>query len=335
MIIALLILLIVANAIFVAVEFALVASRPGPLEKAAQQGSRGAALALKARQNLRPQLSGAQLGITASSVVLGIVAQPSLGRLFTPIFEALNAPQQFTQDISWLLAMGTAAMVQMLLGEMVPKNLAIAAPERTLQRLMPVHRLFVRAFGPIIWVLDHTAALLVRPFGSPPVDEIEYALGAPELSAIFAASQNEGTLDAFDHGLLSGSLALAQRPSKESMVPVAAMVAISQQATIAEIEQIIVTTGHTRFPVYAQNRQDLVGMVHAKELLAFGPQDQNLALPASAVRPLITATETTTRQEALVIMRKNKTHLVVLENSAGQPQGLVTMEDIVQELMGE
>jgi CBS domain containing-hemolysin-like protein len=119
------------------------------------------------------------------------------------------------------------------------------------------------------------------------------------------------------------------------MVPVTSMVTLPQQATIAECEQLILVSGHTRFPVAGQNSQEFIGMVHAKELLSFGPEEQGLPLPPAALRALVTADQSLTLEEVLRTMRQNKTHLVVLENSAGQPQGLITMEDIVQELMGE
>ena len=335
MILLLLAALILANAVFVAVEFALVASRPSLLKEAAEQGSKGASLALAARQNLRPQLSGAQLGITVSSVVLGIVAQPALGRWIDPALEKLSVPSGVSQSASWFLAMGVAAVVQMLLGEVVPKNLAIAAPERTLQRLMPLHRLFVRLLWPAIWLLDALAALAVKPFGLEAVDEIEHALGAAELSTIFAASQQKGTLDPFDHQLLSGALALAQRPASAVMVPVTSMVTLPQQATIAECEQLILATGHTRFPVSGLKNQDFVGMVHAKELLSFSSQEQDLPLPSSALRPLVVAGQNLTLEEVLRTMRQKRTHLLVLQNADGQTQGLITMEDVVQELLAD
>ena len=200
------VVLIATNAVFVATEFALVASRPSRLQERAQLGSRVASSALAARSDLRRQMSGAQLGITLSSVALGILAEPAIGPMVASVLEPIGVPTTAVGTVSWLVALGAASVFQMLFGELVPKNLAIADPERTLEWVMPIHRVFVAISGPAILVLDRVAALLVRPLGHRPVNSIEHSLGEAELSAVLAASRKEGLIEGFEHDLLASAL---------------------------------------------------------------------------------------------------------------------------------
>ncbi len=329
------VLLIVMNAIFVAVEFALIASRPLRLKEAAEDGNRNSIRALEAHKDLRRQLSGAQLGITASSVILGIIAEPSIGRLIHPIAEFFGASETLAESISWIVAIGLAGTIQLLLGEMVPKNLAVTAPEKTLQRLISVHRLFVVSMTPLIWTLDKLAAVLVKPFGYTPVDEVNHALGASELSAILESSHKKGTIDEFEHELLTGALDLVIRPVKEISISRQEMVVVNKEMTIAEIEQQILQSGHTRLPVIGKGLDEILGMVHAKDLLQYGLEMQNSALPENSIRELKTISPETTQEDALMIMRENRNHLLVLQGPDLKTIGLITMEDVVEELVGE
>ncbi len=327
--------LIGANALFVATEFALIASRTGPLEDAAADGSRGATMALVARSDLRRQISGAQLGITGSSVVLGIIAQPSIGRLIEPVVGAMGGSDAVAENVGWLVALGLAAAIQMLLGELVPKNLAIAAPEQTLGRLIPIHRAFLVAFAPAIWVLDRLVALAVRPFGQTPVDEIAHAVGAAELSSMLAASRRDGLLQPFEHELLTGALDLGSRPVTAAMIPREDMVTVTRSTTLAEVEAIIVGTGHSRLPVVATGVDDVVGVVHVKDLLRLPVAAQQDSVPLEMIRRMLVVPETSSLEEVLVRMRAARNHLAVVRAVDGRTVGLITMEDVVEELVGE
>ena len=329
------VLLVAVNAIFVAVEFALIASRPLRLQEAAKNGKRSSLRALAAHKDLRRQVSGAQLGITASSVILGITAEPSIGRLIQPVVELFGASENLAESISWITAIGFAGIVQLLLGEMVPKNLAVTAPEITLQRLISIHRVFVLSMSPLIWILDKLSTILVKPFGYTPVDEINHALGVSELSAIFDSSHQKGSIDEFEHELLTSALDLGIRPVEEISIPRQEIVAVTKKMTIAEIEEQILKSGHTRMPVIGENLDDIVGMVHAKDLLQYGPEMQSLILPEDSIRELVIVSPDMTQEDALLLMRRNRNHLVVLQNPVSETVGLITMEDVVEELVGE
>ncbi len=323
------------NAIFVAVEFSLIASRPLRLKEAAEDGSRNSTRALEAHKDLRRQLSGAQLGITASSVVLGIIAEPSIGRLIHPIAELFGASETLAESISWIVAIGLAGTIQLLLGEMVPKNLAVTAPEKTLKRLISVHRLFVISMTPLIWTLDKLATVVVKPFGYTPVDEVDHALGTSELSAILESSHEKGTIDEFEHELLTNALDLGIRPVKEISISREEMVVVHKEMTVAEIEKQILLSGHTRLPVIGKDLDEILGMVHAKDLLKYGPEMQNSTLPENSIRELAIVSPEMTQEAALMSMRENRNHQMVLQNTASKTIGLITMEDVVEELVGE
>lgn len=328
-------LLIAVNAVFVATEFALVASRTHLLEEAAEGGDRGAVLALRARSDLRRQLSGAQLGITVSSVLLGILAEPSIGDLVAPALDRLQMPSGVTETVGWLLALGTAAVLQMLLGELVPKNVAIAEPERTLRRLAPVHNVVVAVLRPAIWVLDRLAGLAVRPFGYTPVDEIEHAIGAPELSTMIDASRRAGFIEESEHGLLAGALDLGSRTVASVMVPRRAVVTVGRRMTLAEIEEVIVASGRSRLPVAAAGGDDLLGMFHVKDLLRLPPEAQDDPVPLELIRRMLVVAPEELLDDVLLRMRGARSHLAVVRDAGGMTVGIVSMEDVVEELVGD
>ena len=241
--------LIAINSVFVATEFALVTSRTSRLEARAEGGSRGARLALAARSDLRRQMSGAQLGITLSSVALGILAEPAIGPWVSSALEPVGVSEGAVETTGWVIALAAASVLQMLFGELVPKNLAIADPERTLGWTMPVHLAFVTVSAPAIWALDRAAALLVRPLGHRPVDTLEHSLGAAELSAVLVASRSEGLIEGFEHDLLASALHLGSRLVTSVMIPRSEMVVVDRRITLAEIEGVIVASGHSRLVV--------------------------------------------------------------------------------------
>ncbi|MEC7810880.1 MAG: CNNM domain-containing protein, partial [Actinomycetota bacterium] len=193
------IFLIFINSIFVATEISLVASRISRLEELAEGGSRTAIRALEARKDLRKQLSGAQLGITLSSVILGILAEPSIGELIRSLLENLGLPSGVSETTSWISAIAIAAMFQMMFGEIVPKNIAIADPERTLLRIMPIQRFFVQIAKPVIWLLDKIVAIAVRPLSNKLQVGNDSAVGMTELLAVIKASRDEGLIESFEH----------------------------------------------------------------------------------------------------------------------------------------
>jgi len=323
------VILIAINSVFVATEFALVTSRTSRLQARAEGGSRGARLALNARTDLRRQMSGAQLGITLSSVALGILAEPAIGPWVSSVLEPV------VETTGWLMALAGASVLQMLFGELVPKNLAIADPERTLAWTMPVHRAFVTISAPAVWVLDSAAALLVRPLGHRPVDSLEHSLGTAELSAVLVASRSEGLIEGFEHDLLASALHLGSRSVTSVMIPRSEMVVVDRRMTLAEIEDVIVTSGHSRLVVSGAGPDDLVGFFHVKDLFRLPPEAQDEPIPLELRRRMLVVEPNLPLDDLLLRMRRARSHLALVRESNGSTIGLVTMEDVIEELVGD
>ncbi len=329
------VLLVAVNALFVAVEFALLASRDSRLEADADDGRRGAARAVAARRDLRRQLSGAQLGITASSVALGILAEPAIGRLLAPVLEALGVSEGVATTTGWIVALAVAAVVQMLLGELVPKNVAIADPERTLRALIAVHAGFVLVLGPAIWLLDRISVGLVRLTGNTPVDRIDHETGEAELAVMFDASWQAGLLEPFEHELLAGALDLGSRPAAVVMIPRSQVITVNRRMTLAEVERVIVESGHSRLPVAAVGADDLLGVLLAKDLLRLPVEAQKEPVPLEVIRAMLVVSPDLPLEEVLVRMRGTRNHLAVVRDATGRTLGVLTMEDVLEEMVGE
>lgn len=329
------VLLVAVNALFVAVEFALLAARDSRLGADAEEGRRGAARAVAARRDLRRQLSGAQLGITASSVALGILAEPAIGRLLAPVLDGLGLPSGVATTTSWVVALALAAVTQMLLGELVPKNVAIADPERTLRALIAVHAGFVLLFRPAIWLLDRISVALVRLTGNTPVDHIDHETGEAELAVMFDASWQAGLLEPFAHDLLAGALDLGSRPASAVMIPRPRVVTVDRRMTLAEVEQVIVQSGHSRLPVAAMGADDLLGVLLAKDLLRLPVEAQDEPVPLEVIRQMLVVPPDLPLEDVLVRMRGTRNHLAVVRDATGRTLGVLTMEDVLEELVGE
>ena len=328
-------LLIAINAVFVAVEFALLASSDVRLESDAEEGRHGAARALIARTDLRRQLSGAQLGITASSVALGVLAEPAIGRLIEPLIYGSGIPTGVASTTSLVVALGLAAIVQMLLGELVPKNVAIADPERTLRTLVGPHGAFVLMLRPAIWLLDRLVGLIVRATGRTPVDRIEHETGVEELAVMFDASWQAGLLESFERELLAGALDLGTRPAESVMIPRGSVVTVDRRMTLAEVERVIVESGHSRLPVAASGSDDLLGVLLAKDLLRLPVEAQGEPVPLEVIRRMLVVPPTLLLEDVLLRMKGKRNHLAVVRDDAGHTLGVLTMEDVLEELVGE
>ena len=242
--------LVACNGLFVAAEFAMVASQRPKLELLAGSGSRRAAAALAAMRDLPRQLAGSQLGITVCSLGLGVLGEPAVGHVVRPLLEHIGVLSEgVVHGLSFALALAIVVTLHMVLGEMVPKGVALAGPERALLLLAPVSRSFTALFRPVIWFLDATSSAIVRSFGLTPKREIGTALTAAELAPMIDASHDEGLLEAFEHSLLAGALDFRSRPASAVMVPRERIVYVNRRMSVASIERVANQTGHSRLPV--------------------------------------------------------------------------------------
>ena len=329
------IFLILVNSVFVATEISLVASRISRLEELAEGGSRTAKRALEARKDLRKQLSGSQLGITLSSVILGILAEPSVGELIRSLLENLGAPSGASETASWIAAIAIAAMLQMMFGEIVPKNIAIADPEKTLLRVMPIQRFFVQIAKPVILLLDKIVAIAVRPLSKKLQVGNDSALGMTELLAVIKASKDDGLIESFEHELLTSALDLGRRPVSSIMINRSQMVTINRKMNLSAIEEVVVSSGHSRLPVVGNTENDLLGFLHVKDFLRLPEQSHSEPVPLEMIRRMLIVPPDLLLDDLLLQMRRSHSHLAGVKTSEGVLLGLVALEDVIEELVGE
>ena len=328
--------LLAANGYFVAVEFAVIASRRTKLEALVEEDGGGAArLALDASRQLSLQLAGAQLGITMASLGLGAVAEPTIGAMLESLFGLGDViPDGARHGLGLVIGLGFVVFAHMVIGEMVPKNAALADPEKMLVRLAISNRLYLFVFGPVIRALNAIANAATRLFGVEPRDELASAHSAVEIAAMLAASRQGGLIEETAHDLLSGALDFGERTAAEAMVPREQIVAVPQRTSVAEAEQLVVSSGHSRLLVIGRDLDDIVGFVHAKDLLTVPANARVRPLPLARIRRVLVIDAQHPLDEVLVDMRRTRTHVAVVRRD-DTTLGLLTLEDVLEDLVGD
>ncbi len=329
-------LLVLTNGVFVAVEFAMVASQRAKLELLAGTGSKRADVALAAMRDLPRQLAGSQLGITVCSLGLGVLGEPAVADVIRPALDEIGALSHgVAHGISFALALLIVVSAHMVLGEMVPKGVALAGPERTLLLLAPVSRAFTALFRPVIWFLDATSGAIVRAFGLTPKSEIGTAHTAAEFAPMIEASHDEGLLEEFEHLLLAGALDFRGRSVATVMVPRERVVYVNQRMSVAAIERVANQTGHSRLPVVGAGIDQVMGFLHIKDLLGLAPEERDRPLPAEMVRRVPGVPHDRLLEDVLRAMRRSRAHLAVVRGPGGRTVGVVTLEDVLEAFVGD
>ena len=330
--------LLAANAFFVAVEFAVIASRTSRLEPLASDGSRRAIAALAAARQISVQLSGAQLGITMASLGLGAVAEPAVASLLEPLIEGvISVPSGVLHTLSFVIALTIVVFFHMVLGEMVPKNVAIAGPERTLLWLALPNRAYLAVFGPVIRALNWLGNLGVRALGLEPRDELGGGQTVEELGSIVAASHEEGLIESDQSELLDAALNFGQREVAAIVVPRARVETVDREATLADVEAQVARHGHTRLPVVDETIDQTVGFIHIKDVLSLGEDAPDGPIPERLIRPVVEVVGHHPLESVLRSMRRQRIHVALVRRGhrAGRVLGIVTLEDVVEALVGD
>ncbi|MEV0184072.1 hemolysin family protein [Streptomyces sp. NPDC050625] len=328
------VLLSIACGAFVAAEFSLTTVERGELERAVERGERGAAGALKAVRTLTFQLSGAQLGITVTNLVVGMLSEPSIAKLIAGPLEALGLSSGTAGSVALVLGTALSTVFLMVVGELVPKNWAISSPLAVAKRVGNPQRLFSAAFRPFITHLNNTANHVVRRFGVEPAEELASARGPQELVALARHSAKQGALEADTAELFVRTLNLADLSSENVMTPRVQVVALDVQATCEDVANATRATGLSRFPVYRGSLDSVVGIAHIKDVLAL-PADERPHRPVSQVmREPLLVPESLTVDRLLYRLSGKRTMAVVIDEYGGTA-GVATLEDIVEEVVGE
>ncbi|MBQ1001433.1 hemolysin family protein [Streptomyces sp. RK62] len=328
------ILLSLACGAFVAAEFSLTTVERSELERAAERGERGAAGALKAVRNLTFQLSGAQLGITVTNLVVGMLAEPSIAALLAGPLKSMGASPSTASSIALVIGTALSTVVLMVVGELVPKNWAISSPLAVAKRVGSAQRWFSAVFRPFITHLNNTANRIVRRMGVEPTEELAAARGPQELAALARHSAREGALEPDTAELFVRTLNLADLTAENVMTPRVQVVALDAQATCEDVANATRATGLSRFPVYRDTLDSVVGTAHIKDILTVPAEERPRTPVSELMREPLLVPATLTVDRLLDRLSGKRTMAVVIDEYGGTA-GVATLEDIVEEVVGE
>ncbi|MFY1696229.1 hemolysin family protein [Solwaraspora sp. WMMA2101] len=328
------VLLLAGNAFFVGAEFALISARRTQIEPRAAAGSRLARVTLRAMENVSLMMAGAQLGITVCSLGLGAIGEPAVAHLMEPGFAALGVPEALVHPIAFAIALAIVVFLHMVIGEMVPKNIALAGPERSALVLGPVLYGVVTVLRPLIWLLNQVANIVLRLLRVQPKDEVTSAFTREEVSGFIAQSRREGLIDEHEHRLLTGALAFSDQPTARVAIPLESLVTVAAASTPVELEQRCADTGYSRFPVLDGNAE-VTGYLHVKDVLGAPAADRDQPVDAHLIRPLVTVRGTQPMRDTLTVMQQQGAHLARVVDADGRLTGLAALEDVIEELVGE
>ncbi|MFZ3499191.1 hemolysin family protein [Streptomyces sp. 5.8] len=323
---------LITNAFFVGAEFALISVRRSQIEPAALKGERRAKTVLWGLEHLSAMMATAQLGITVSSLVLGAVAEPAIAHLLEPPFHAIGVPEGLIHPIAFVIALTLATYLHMLVGEMIPKNIALAAPAPTALLLGPPLVALTRALRPFVFGINAFANTLLRLLKVEPKDEVGSVFTDEELARLVKDSSAAGFLAPEGSERLRDALELGTRPVGEVMVPLDKVVTVPCDITPRRLERTAADHGYSRLPVIGPQGKVILGYLHIKDALAAG--DRAAPFPRSAMRPVITVALDTPLDDTMTAMRDAGTHLAAVAAATGTVIGFVTMEDLLEELVG-
>ncbi|MGI5353921.1 hemolysin family protein [Streptomyces sp. CA-252508] len=327
-------LLSLACGAFVAAEFSLTTVERSELERAVERGERGAAGALKAVRSLTFQLSGAQLGITVTNLVVGMLSEPSIASLIRGPLQDIGLSASVASSVALVIGTALSTVVLMVVGELVPKNWAISSPLAVAKVVATPQRVFTAAFRPLIGHLNNTANRLVRRLGLEPAEELASARSPQELVALARHSAREGALEPDTAELFVRTLNLAELTAENVMTPRVQVTALEAQATAEDVANATRATGLSRFPVYRGGLDSVIGIAHIKDVLTV-PAGQRYRKPVTEIlrEPLLVPESLTV--DRLLDRLSGKTTMAVVIDEYGGTAGVVTLEDIVEEVVGE
>lgn len=328
------VLLLVANAFFVAAEFALVSARRTQIEVRAQQGSAMARTTLQAMERVSLVMAGAQLGITICSLGLGAVAEPAIAHLLEPGLHALGVPEQFEHPIAFAIALSLVVYLHVVLGEMVPKNLALAGPDRAAVLLGPPMMLVVTVLRPLIVVLNAIANGVIRLMRVEPRDEVSSTFTREQVEAMVDESRHEGTIDEGEYERISGALGFTSLEVRDVLLPLESLQTVTRGARVTDVEALCAETGFSRFPV-AEESGELAGYLHIKDVLQPDPAGRASVVEDKWIRPFATVSPDATLVSALQTLQSMGAHMGRVVTPEGRVLGVATLEDVIEELVGE
>jgi CBS domain containing-hemolysin-like protein len=328
--IAVAVVLLAVNAFFVGAEFALISARRATLEPRAAT-SWAARVTVRAMENVSLMMAGAQLGITICSLGLGALGEPAVAAAIEPLFAALGLPEAAVHPVAFAIALLIVVYLHVTVGEMVPKNIALAVPDRAAMVLAPPLVAVVTVLRPFLWVLNGIANLTLRAVRVEPRDEMTSAFSRDEVAGLVEQSRAHGLLDRDEAALVHGALGFSD--ATLDAVAVGDVVTARPGATVAELEALAHARGFSRLPL--RDDRGWHGYVHVKDLLGPPAPPRDAPLPARLVRPLTTLAADTPLADALTGMRRSGSHLALVADAGGEPDRVVALDDVLAALVGD
>jgi CBS domain containing-hemolysin-like protein len=329
-------ILIGLTAFFVATEFAIVKVRTSKIDQLVAEGKRGAIAAKKVTTHLDEYLSACQLGITVTAMGLGWLGEPTIERVLHPLFEALNLNEATTTILSFGIAFALMTYLHVVIGELAPKTVAIQKAELITLTLAKPIILFYHIMFPFIWLLNGSARVIVGLFGLKPASEHEMAHSEEELRLLLSESYKSGEINKNELKYVNNIFEFDERIAKEIMVPRTEMVTLSIDDSLKETMETLKVEKFTRYPIVNGDKDNIVGVINIKEVLTSTLcEDNEKANLSDFINPVIQVIETIPIHALMIKMQKERMHMAILIDEYGGTSGLVTIEDIVEEIVGE
>jgi len=328
------IFLLLANAFFVGAEFAVLSARRSQIEPMAEAGSRAARTVLWAMEHVSLMLATAQLGVTVCSTSLGVIAEPAIARMLDGPMMAIGLSENASHVAAFIIALLLVVYLHVVIGEMVPKNLAVSSPEKAVLIFGPPLVWLSRVLKPVIWTLNEIANLFLKMVGIDPKSEVTSAYTADEVRSIVERSQAEGVLED-PEGLLAGAIHFSDKRATDVMVSLEELVCIDEGVSPEEIEREVARTGFSRFPVERESGS-IAGYLHVKDVLYATSEERVEPVPSWRVRMMPSISPDVEVEEVLDVMQRTGAHIArVIAETDDELLGAVFLEDVIEELVGE
>lgn len=328
-------LLILGTGFFVAVEFSLVALDQSSVQHEIDKGDKGGVKVLQCLKSLSTQLSSCQIGITITTLLTGYTLDYAIQDLAVETISSWGLPENVASIVTLVFAMGIATFLSMILGELIPKNLAIAEPYRVAKWLAPSQLLFTKVMGPIVKLMNGSANKILHLFGMEAKEELSGARSAEELSSMVRRSAEQGTLDEDTARFVDKTLSFSELTAADVMTPRRKVVMLEDTAPVSEIIEAAQSTGYSRFPLYREDQDNVVGAVHVKKAVSV-PADVRHTLEAGTLMEEILQVPETVHLDSLLIqLREGNLQLAMVLDEYGGTAGMTTLEDLVEEIVGE
>ncbi len=329
-----LVILIALTAFFVAAEFSIIRVRETRINQLVEEGNRKAVSAKKIISNLDEYLSTCQLGITVTALGIGWIGEPTVSHLITPLFDLLHIPTSISGPISFIIAFSIVTFFNVVVGELAPKTVAIQKSEEITLLIAKPLIWFNHITYPIVWSMNHSSRFITKLFGLEIVKENELSRSEEELRIILSESYESGEINQSEYKYVTNIFDFDERVAKEIMVPRMEMVTIPIDASKQEILDIMETEEYTRYPVADGDKDNIVGFVHMKDPLTAWVDDPDAPF-VDFVKPMVSVIETIPIHDLLLMLQRERGYMAILLDEYGGTAGLVTMEDMIEEIVGE